>query len=559
MERHAPRTVLSTHEVRNQPPAFGNLNLYLTDPALRDAARRAGGERVDMPLAALGAEAGSAEMLEHGELANRNPPELLSFDRWGRRIDEVRFHPSYHVLMEWAMRHRIHSVAWRTTGPGGHVVHAALLALATQAEAGTMCPVSMTYASVPVLQTEPALAASWLSKIIDGRYDAPLRPIAGKAGVTVGMAMTEKQGGSDLRATVTTAQPDGAGGWRLRGHKWFCSAPMSDAFLTLAQLPEGLTCFLAPRIAPDGERNEIQLMRLKDKLGNRSNASAEIEYHDAHATMIGEPGRGVATLIDMVHHTRLDTVAGTLGIMRRALAEAAHHVTHRRAFGKRLLDQPVMRAVIADLALEYEAACALAMHVARAFDGGAPETRSFARLSVALAKFWIGKRAPHFTFECMECLGGAGYVEEAPLARLYREAPLNSIWEGSGNVIALDLLRTLQRDRLALDAFRDEIAMARGQDGRLDAAADALWRDLGRDLDASGRDAPGEAITEATARWLAERMALLLQAALLVRSGEHAVADAFCATRIAGEGGRGTGALPAGLDTDALVRRVFAG
>ncbi len=542
-----PRAALSTHNVENQPPPFEDRNLALSDPALLDAARAAAGAWVEAPLVAMGAEAGSAEMFELGVLANRNPPELASFDRWGRRLDEVSFHPSYHALMERAMAHQIHSIAWADPRPGAHVAHAALLALMTQAEAGTLCPISMTYASVPVLRAESRVAAVWIPKIVGGTYDAPLRAIAEKAGVTVGMAMTEKQAGSDLRATTTRAVPDG-GDWRLHGHKWFCSAPMSDALLTLAQTAEGLTCFLAPRVTPDGARNAIHLMRLKDKLGNRSNASAEIEYHDAFATMIGEPGRGVATLIEMVHHTRLDTVAATLGIMRRALAEAAHHAMHRRAFGERLIEQPAMRAVIADLAVDYEAACVLAMRIARAFDGEDAHARSFARLAVALAKFWIASRAPNFVYACMECLGGAGYVEEAPLARLYREAPLNSIWEGSGNVIALDVLRTLRRDRLALDAYLSEITPARAGDARIEAALMALLADLRQ----TGADAP----SEANARWLAERMALLLQAALLIRGSGHAVADAFCA-RLAGGGGRTIGSLPSGLDVAALLARVF--
>jgi putative acyl-CoA dehydrogenase len=547
MPNAAPRTELATHEVTNQPPDFAGRNLFLADTALHEAALREGGAWVEAPLAALGAEAGSAEVLLWGEQANRFPPELATFDRHGRRIDEVRFHPAYHALMALAMRHRIHSIAWTAGRRGAHVAHAGLLALATEAEAGTMCPISMTYASVPVLRAAPDLAATWLPKLLDGTYDAPLRPIAEKAGATVGMAMTEKQGGSDLRANTTRAFPLEGGGWRLVGHKWFCSAPMSDAFLTLAQSDAGLTCFFVPRIRPDGARNTLELMRLKDKLGNRSNASAEIEYHDTFATLLGEPGRGVATIIAMVHHTRLDTMAGTLGIMRMALAQAAHHAAHRRAFQKRLIDQPAMRAVLADLALDYEGAVALTMRVARAFDGGDEAEPAFARLAVALGKFLLTRRAPAFVAECLECLGGGGYVEESVLPRLYREAPLNGIWEGAGNVIALDVLRTLRREPAATAAFDAELDLARGGNAVLDRAAGALRDDLAR---GSG--------DEAAARRLAERLALCLQGALLVRHAPTAIADAFCATRLGGEGGRSFGTLPAGAGIAAIVERLGA-
>lgn len=543
MPRHAPRTQLATHEVANQPRPFVDVNLYEADLALKDSARREGGVWVEAPLSALGAEAGSEAVLELGDLANRHPPELTTFDRYGRRIDEARFHPSYHQLMDIAMRHGIHDIAWRAERPGGHVAHAGLLALMTQAEAGILCPISMSYAAVPALRHQPDVAGPWLEKLVGGRYDAPLRPIAEKAGVTVGMAMTEKQGGSDVRANATRATPVGGGLYRLVGHKWFCSAPMSDGFLTLAYADGGLTCFLVPRIAPDGARNGIQVMRLKDKLGNRSNASSEIEYHDALAWRLGEEGRGVATIIDMVHHTRLDTMAGTLGIMRRPLAEAVNHVMGRRAFQRTLVDQPAMRGVIADLALEYEAAAVLTLRVARAFDGEREDERAFARLAVALGKYWLTKRCPNFVYECMECHGGVGYVEETPLPRYFRESPLNAIWEGSGNVIALDVLRTLHREPAALEAFRAEIAEARGADARLDRAAERLAERL---------SAPAG---EGGARRLVEDMALTLQAALLVRHAPPAVADAFVASRLDGAGGRCFGTLPPAADVDALVAR----
>ena len=474
MAAYAPLTHLETHDVTNVPQPFAGRNLYRTDTALWDAVRLYGGDWVDGPLAALGEVVGSEEVLQWGDDANRHTPELQTFDRFGRRIDEVKFHPSYHQLMALAMEHRIHDIAWLGKGQGSHVAQAAMVALFTQTEPGIMCPVGMTYACVPALRHQPEIARDWEPKIIGGVYDAPLRPLQEKKGVTIGMAMTEKQGGSDVRANSTRAIAIDGGGpgaaYRLIGHKWFCSAPMCDAFLTLAYTERGLSCFFVPRIKPDGERNTLQIMRLKDKLGNKANASSEIEYHDTFAQMIGEEGRGVATIIDMVHHTRLETMGGALGVMRRALAEAVHHVSHRRAFQKTLIDQPLMRGVIADLAVEYETAALLTMRIARSFDGESSEERSFSRLATALGKFWITKRTPHFVYECLECLGGGGFVEEGPLARYYREAPLNAIWEGSGNVIALDVLRTFQKDAGALDAYLAEVRLAQGGNRTLDAA-----------------------------------------------------------------------------------------
>ncbi len=544
MASFAPATHLETHEVTNQPPGFAGRNLFLTDRALREAVAREAGDWLFESCAVLGAVVGSAEVLALGEAANRHAPELATFDRYGRRLDEVRFHPAYHQLMTLAMRHRIHDIAWSEARPGRHLAHAALLALFTQAEAGTMCPVNMTYASVAALSHGGEAAEALRAKLIGGQYDAPLRPIADKAGVTVGMAMTEKQGGSDVRANTTLARAsnEGAGTYRLTGHKWFCSAPMSDAFLTLAQTRNGLSCFLLPRITPDGARNGFRLMRLKDKLGNRSNASAEVEYHEAYAVLIGEEGRGVATIIDMVHHTRLGTMAATLGLMRMGLARALHHVDHRRAFGRLLSEQPAMQAVVADLALEYEAAVLLTTRVAMAFDADDGEGRGFARLAVALGKFWLTKRNPNFIYECMECLGGAGYIEESPLPRLFRESPLNAIWEGSGNVIALDILRTLGREPAALALYRAELAMAKGGNPHLDAAVAGLEPLL------AGADEVG-------ARSVAERLALLLQGALMVRHAPARLADAFCATRLAGEGGRVFGTLPKGVDIAAILAR----
>jgi putative acyl-CoA dehydrogenase len=548
MMPYAPQTHLETHDVTNVPPPFAGRNLYSIDSALRDAVRVHGGDWADQPLTALGAALGTEEVLRWGEDANRYPPVLQTFDRFGRRIDEVTFHPAYHWLMALAMEHRIHSIGWAEGRPGRHVSHAALLALFTEAEAGTMCPISMTYASVPALRHQPEIAALWEPKIVGGTYDAPLRPIAEKRGVTVGMAMTEKQGGSDVRANTTRAFPLGAGGpggdYRLVGHKWFCSAPMCDAFLTLAYTDEGLSCFLVPRIKPDGGRNALHIMRLKDKLGNKSNASSEIEYHNTYAQMIGEEGRGVATIIDMVHHTRLDTMAGSLGIMRRALAEAVHHVRHRCAFQKTLIDQPLMRTVMADLAIDYEAAAMLTMRVARAFDGEAEEERSFARLAVALGKFYIAKRTPQFVYECLECLGGGGYVEEGPLARYYREAPLNAIWEGSGNVIALDILRTLQKDARSLEAYFAELGPARGTQGNFDMSFDGVARALRRG-----------SVPEANARHIAEAMALALQGALLLRYGVPEVAAAFCELRLGASRAVNYGAGGQDIDVNAILAR----
>jgi putative acyl-CoA dehydrogenase len=547
MTAYAPQTQLETHDVTNVPPPLPGRNLYAADAALRGAARAFGGEWVDAPLLALGAAAGSEEAMQWGEDANRYPPELQAFDRFGRRIDEVKFHPAYHRLMALAMEHRIHGIGWVEKRAGRHVAHGAMMALQTQAEAGTMCPISMTYASVAALRHQPDVAAVWEPKIVGGVYDAALRPIAEKRGVTVGMAMTEKQGGSDVRANSTRAFPLGAGGpggaYRLVGHKWFCSAPMSDAFLTLAYTDQGLSCFLAPRIKPDGERNAFHIMRLKDKLGNKSNASAEIEYRNTFAQMIGEAGRGVATIIEMVHHTRLDTMVGSLGVMRRALTEAVHHVSHRRAFQKALIDQPVMRAVVADLAVDYEAAAMLAMRVARAFDGGSEAEKGFARLGVALGKFWVTKRTPQFVYECMECLGGGGYVEDSPLPRYFREAPVNAIWEGSGNVIALDILRTLRKEPDALEAYFAEIEPARG-----------LHAGFARIFEAFA-GAIHEGVSEANARHIAETMALVLQAALLLRHGVPEVAAAFCELRL-GEGrGINYGAGGAAIDAGAIIAR----
>jgi len=539
-----PRSILETHEVTNQPEERGDLDLWQDDPVLRHYAAVYGADRDD--LSSYGARMGREEMREAGRTANRCLPELHVFDRAGRRIDEVHFHPAYHQLMETGLAAGYAARPWENDvdggRPGGHTTHAGMVYIQNQVEPGVACPMTMTYAAVPALRHNPALAAEWTPRLMSRRYDKASRPASEKAGATIGMAMTEKQGGSDVRANSTIATPDGDA-WRLRGHKWFCSAPMCDAFLTLAQAPGGLTCFLVPRWTPDGERNAFQIMRLKDKLGNRANASSEIEYHDAFAWQLGDEGRGVKTIVEMVHHTRLDTAMAPAGLMRAALSEAHWWVQSRSAFQRRLIDQPLMRAVLADLVLEWEATTALALRVAHSFDGDSETDRAFARIGVAIAKFLSNKRCPNFVFETMEILGGVGYVEESPMPMLYREAPLNSIWEGSGNVIALDVLRALGREPLAGQVLVAELETARGADPRYDAELDATL--------ARWPAAP----PEAEARWYAERMAVLLQASILLRHAPEAVADAFVATRISRDRGDVVGAVALG-DVSGILERI---
>jgi putative acyl-CoA dehydrogenase len=541
-----------THEVLNQPPPLAGYNLYDADPVLAEALHREGAGWAEERLRTLGALAGTRESIALGEQADANPPVLRTHDRYGQRLDEVEFHPAWHRLLGTAIRHGLHAAPWREPRPGAQVARAAGFYLWTQVEAGHGCPVSMTFAALPALRAAPDLAAAWEPKLTSLAYDALLRPVAGKAGALCGMAMTEKQGGSDVRMNTTTAVPAGAdGGWLLTGHKWFCSAPMSDAFLVLAQAPAGLSCFLLPRVLPDGGRNRFHLQRLKDKLGNRSNASSEVELDGALAWPVGEQGRGVQTIIEMVNHTRLDCVVGSAALMRQAVAQAAHHAANRSAFGRRLADQPLMRNVLADLAVEGEAAALLAMRLAGAFDRAAGDAReaAFRRLATAAAKYWVCKRAPAVAAEALECLGGNGYVEESGMPRLYREAPLNSLWEGAGNVNCLDVLRAMSRRPQAVQAVLDEVAPARAADSRLERAAALLEGELG------GLAADPERL-EAGARRLAERLALVLQGALLVRHGHPAVADAFCASRLGGDRGSAFGTLPPGLDLAAIVERA---
>jgi putative acyl-CoA dehydrogenase len=538
-----------THEVANQPPPLAGYDVAGRDAALLEGVRREGAGWDEAGLHALGTLAGSEEAIAWGFEANRNPPELRTHDRYGNRIDEVAFHPSWHRLMEVAVSHGLHGAPWREPREGAHVARAARFYVWSQAEAGHGCPISMTYAAVPVLRRRADLAALFEPVLTSTTYEPGLRPLREKQGALCGMAMTEKQGGSDVRANTTRAEPFDGDTYALTGHKWFCSAPMSDAFLVLAQAPGGLTCFFLPRVLPDGTRNAFRIQRLKDKLGNRSNASSEIELDQALALRVGDEGRGVATIIEMVTHTRLDCVAGSASLMRQAFAQAAHHARHRRAFGALLVDQPLMRNVLADLALESEAATALLLRLARAVDRGPddPNEAAFARLGIALGKYWVCKRAPAHTGEALECLGGNGYVEESMMPRLYREAPLNSIWEGSGNVNALDLLRALAKQPASLAAYQAEIAGARGADARLDRAAAAVNDGLAGDRGS----------LEAGARRTVERMALVLQASLLVRHAPSAVADAFCATRLGDEGGIAFGTLPARADTLAIVDRAW--
>ena len=551
MASHNPMRELATHEVTNQPPPLENYDLYGRDTALAEALHREGAGWAEDRVRRFGVELGRADTIRLGELANRHKPELRVFDRFGHRIDEVEFHPAYHQLMTLGIEHGMPSIAWTATEPGGHVAHTAMEYMAFQIEPGVCCPLTMTYAAVPALRAEPKLSAEWEPRILSQRYDPRCLPAADKSGATIGMAMTEKQGGSDVRANTTRAEPlsgEGDDVYALTGHKWFCSAPMSDAFLTLAYAAGGLTCFLVPRWRPDGTRNVFQIQRLKDKLGNHANASSEIEYAGTWAQRIGDEGQGVRSIIEMVHHTRLDTTLAAAALMRQSLVQAIHHTRHRLAFQRRLVEQPLMRNVLADLAIESEAATTLTMRVARSFDESQadPASRTFARLAVAVAKYWINKRTPNFIYECMECHGGAGYVEESPLPRLYREGPLNSIWEGSGNVICLDVLRTFQREPEALEALQHELQLAAGADRRFDAELKTMGDKLRRGDDLEHR-----------ARRIVEHLALMLQAGLLLRYGPHGMADAFIATRLAGDWGHAYGTLPSGTDTTAIVERAW--
>jgi putative acyl-CoA dehydrogenase len=543
-----------THEVTNMAPPLAGYNLFTSDRALSEAAAREGAAWASEELAAFGELLGQEETIELGFLANRNPPVLCTHDRTGRRRDEVEFHPSYHALMGLAVEHGLHASPWSSPRPGAHVARAAKMFLFGQIEAGVMCPTTMTYAVVPALRRQPDLAAEWEPRVFSRRYDRRFLPAAQKTGAIFGMGMTEKQGGSDLRSNTTRATPVGQGGpgaaYRIVGHKWFFSAPMSDAFLVTAQAPGGLSCFLVPRWTPDGAVNGIALQRLKDKLGNRSNASSEVEFQNAWAFLVGEEGRGVPTIMEMVNHTRLDCALGSSLLVRQALAQALHHASHRRAFERRLVEQPLMASVLADLSLESEAATALAMRLARAYDAvhaqgtARDDARESAwrRVMTPAIKYYVTKRCPSAVVEAMEVFGGVGYIEESILPRLFRESPLNSIWEGSGNVMCLDVRRALRASETA-DAALAEIAEARGGDARLDRFV--------ADLEPRLRSSE-----EAEARSVVERLVLATAASILVRFAPHAVADAFCASRLEGRWSGALGTLPAGADTAAIIRRA---
>ncbi|MDG9923858.1 MULTISPECIES: acyl-CoA dehydrogenase family protein [unclassified Pseudomonas] len=535
-----------THEVFNQVPSLDGANLYRLDLPLQEWTRRFGGGWAEDRLNSYGALAGGA-LMQAGFLANENKPVFKSHDRYGNRVDLVEFHPAYHELMRTAIEHGIPSLPWTDPREGAQVARAALNYLHNQAEAGNACPLTMTYAAVPALRLQPNLAEIWVPKILATEYDPRNVGIEQKAGVTIGMAMTEKQGGTDVRANTTRAYPVGLGGpgeaYELVGHKWFCSAPMCDAFLTLAHTDKGLSCFLLPRHRPDGTRNQFYIQRLKNKLGNWANASSEVEYRGALAWMVGEEGRGVPTIIEMVSLTRFDCMIGSSSLMRQALTQAAHHCAHRKVGGRVLAEQPLMQNVLADLALESEAALALTLRMGKALDNPHDEQEEkFARLVTAIGKYWICKRAPAMINEAQECMGGAGYVEETILPRLYREAPVNSIWEGSGNVQCLDVLRALSKEAGVLDALFAELGDGHG-DARLKAHIQQLQADFRDTADIQYR-----------ARQLTEDVAVALQAKLLLEAGNATVSDAFIGSRLA-DGGRVYGTLPRGVDAEALVAR----
>ena len=539
-----------THEVVNVSRELVDYNPYTQDAALVDGVAREGGGWAHGALTAFGQLTGSAEYIELGALANRHPPEFDTHDRFGNRVDLVRFHPSYHRLMQTAIEHGLHASPWTDPRPGAHVARAAHTYLQTQVEAGHGCPITMTFAAVPALRHTPELAARWEPKITACVYDPRNVPDAQKAGLTIGMAMTEKQGGSDVRANTTRAYPVGAEGpgqaYELVGHKYFVSAPMCDAFLVLAQAPGGLSCFLLPRWRPDGTKNPLQVLRLKRKMGNVSNASSETELRGALAWMVGEEGRGVRTIIDMVAMTRFDCMIGSTAGQRAAVAQALHHCAIRSAFGKVLNQQPLMQNVLADLVLEHEGSLALTLRMARALDHrDDPHEDLLVRLVTAVGKYWICKRTPHHAYEAMECIGGSGVMEDSPFPRLFRESPVNAIWEGSGNVQCLDVLRAMQKTPAVVEAFFREVGKARGANAALDGWVSALKKEFSDLSDLEYR-----------ARAVVDRMALAIQAALLVQHTPGAVADAFCASRLADGGHRNYGTLPRGVDAAAILARA---
>jgi putative acyl-CoA dehydrogenase len=557
MTTDTPRSepLARTHEVTNQPPPLVGHDVA-ADPVLLEGLRREGAGWYEEDLHRVGRLAGSEEVQRWADQANRHEPELRTHDRYGNRVDEVDFHPAYHRLMDVAVREGLAGAPWADTRPGAHVARAAGFMVWSTPESGHGCPVSMTYAVIPALRTQPELAARYEPLLTSRVYDPGLAAPLGKRGLLAGMGMTEKQGGTDVRANTTTAVESADGSWRLRGHKWFTSAPMNDVFLVLAQAPGGLSCFLVPRVLPDGSRNTFRIQRLKDKLGNRSNASSEPEFDDTVAWLVGPQGQGVRTIIGMVAATRLDCVLGSAAGTRAALAQADHHVRHRSVFGAKLIDQPLMRNVVADLSLESEAATTLALRLAGATDRaqrGDVQERAFLRLATAVGKYWVCKRQPAAVAEALECLGGNGYDEASGMPRLYRDAPLNGIWEGSGNVQALDVLRVLAREPEAVHAFATEIDAAKGADARLDAA----WERARAGLTSAASAAPAD--VQYGARCLVESLALVLQGSLLVRHAPHDVADAFCASRLGADRGLAFGTLPDGLALESLLARTPVG
>jgi putative acyl-CoA dehydrogenase len=538
-------------ESANQPPDLVDYNLFTSHPVLVDALAREGAAGANEQLVALGARLGTSETFALGDAANRNPPVLKAFDRFGSRRDEVEFHPAWHELMRRLVAEGLHTGPWAQPAPGAHVARAAAYMLWSEIENGTQCPATMTYGAVPALARQPKDFVDWLPPLLSRDYDPRTLPIRAKRGALIGMGMTEKQGGSDVRANTTRAVAVGASGpgreYRLTGHKWFFSAPMCDAFLVLAQAPAGLSCFFMPRILADGSRNALRLQRLKDKLGNRSNASSEVEFHDAHGVLLGEEGRGIPTILEMGVYTRLDNAIGSAGIMHQCVAQAIHHARYRSAFGRLLIDHPLMSNVLADLALECESAVVLTMRLAHAFDGQADESEAaLRRLLTPVAKYWICKRAPLVAAEAMEVLGGNGYVEEGPIARRLRELPLNSIWEGSGNIMCLDVLRALSRERHARDALMQLLQRSHASDARYDQYLAQLIRQL---------DDPAD--SEARARSTVQGIALAVQAGILIEHGPSATAEAFLASRIAAGPPAAFGTLPTGLHFRSLIDRTL--
>ena len=544
-----PIARLPTHEVTNMPPHMGNQNLWQDDYALQHWTHAEGGACHAEHFAHVGHLTGLDETFDKANQANRHGPELRAFDRYGMRINAVEFHPAYHDLMDLAISSQVHNFAWHNEGNAGHVGQSVLTYMFNQPEGGVMCPMAMTYSVVPSLRMAPAVAEEWMPRVLSNKYDRRDIPAHEKSGAMVGMFMTEKQGGSDVRANSTVARPD-SDGYLLTGHKFFCSAPMCDAFLVLANTEGmGISCFLVPRWRPDGTRNNLFIQRMKDKLGNKSNASTEMEFQDTYGVMVGEEGRGIRTIIEMVTGNRLYCAMSSAGIMRQALVQALHHTSHRSAFQKRLIQQPLMQNVLADMAVEVEAALALGLRIARAMDNANdPAEAALARIGTTVAKYWNTKRCPSLVVEALECHGGPGYVEESIMPRLYREAPLNSIWEGSGNVMGLDVLRAIGREREAIPAVMTELEKARGNHPNLDRAIDELRAEL---ADPDG--------LETRMRMVTEMMALTLQGALLTCHGDSAVADAFCASRLAPRYRGAFGTLPKGLDLDAIISRALPG